>query len=74
MRSALQNILVITIIIITFLGSGLLFWNFNTKMLFTAIEVETNLSSTLLAHDLNDRIPRYRMISDAADDMLTREL
>lgn len=74
MRSALQNILVITIIIITFLGSGLLFWNFNTKMLFTAVEVETNLSSTLLSHDLNERIPRYRMISDAADDLLTQEL
>lgn len=66
-------LLILAIILATFLGSALLFWGLNTTALRTSVAAETNLSSSLLADDINDTIPEEMLLSGAADSDLSND-
>ena len=74
MKKILQYFLIFPIIIITFIGSALLFWMFNTRTLRSSIEAETNLSSSLLVDDIVNGFSPEAIISGAAGDTLSASL
>lgn len=67
-------ILVLFIILATFLGSALLFWGLNTKALRASVMAETNLSSSLLADDINATVPTKMLLSGTADSSLSEKM
>lgn len=69
-----QNVLIFSIILLTFFGSAVLIWSFNTNALRTSVEAETNLSSSLLANDIDSNIPKELILTGAASGDLLLEL
>lgn len=69
-----QNRLMLSIILISFLGSALLIWSFNTNALRASVETETHLAAALLANEINTNIPKEKIRTGAASGNLLTEL
>lgn len=73
MKKSIPNLLIFPVIILTFFGSALFFWTFYTRTLASSIEAETNLSSSLLADDIENRVLPEKIVSGTASDTLSAD-
>ena len=73
MKKSIPTLLIFPVIILTFFGSALFFWTFYTRTLASSIEAETNLSSSLLADDIENRVLPEKIVSGTASDTLSAD-
>ncbi len=76
-RSIVQrshNTVIFAIVLLTFVVSNLLFWRINTGVLRRSIESDTNLYTSFLADEIEDRIPDSVMFTEDGDDGMSQEI
>ena len=69
-----QSLLMLSIIFISFFGSKLLVWSFNTSTLRASVEAETHLAASLLANDINTNMPKDMIHTGVHSGNLLTEL
>lgn len=66
-----HNSIVFIIVIVTFIGSSLLFWQVNTSVLRKAIEAETSLMAALLEDDILLEVPDEKTLQEKPEKELS---